>query len=140
METVWRNCGSCKKPIGYLVEYYACEISSCRKTAYCSMACFDEHIPVFRHKDAWATKQRAPAQGATTQEGAHMTSHEEGKEILIVASKLKHYINAKSGMNTSANVMDRLSDVVRLMCDKAIENARADGRKTVKDRDFEMMG
>jgi len=58
------------------------------------------------------------------------------KEILVVASKLKNYIRDKSGMNTSANVLEVLSDKLRAMCDQAIENARNDGRKTVKDRDF----
>jgi len=60
------------------------------------------------------------------------------KEALVVASKLKNYIREKSGMNTSASVIDvlSLSDKLREMCDRAIENARSDGRKTVKDRDF----
>jgi histone H3/H4 len=57
-------------------------------------------------------------------------------EVLVVASKLKNYIRARSGMNTSANVMEALSDRIRSMCDEAIEKARSDGRKTVKDRDF----
>lgn len=58
-------------------------------------------------------------------------------EVLVIASKLKNYIRDKSdGMNTSANVLTALSDKIRQMCDQAIENARADGRKTVKDRDF----
>jgi histone H3/H4 len=58
------------------------------------------------------------------------------KEILIVASKLKNYIRAKSGMSTSNSVMEVLSDQVRELCDRAIEHARQDGRKTVMDRDF----
>jgi hypothetical protein len=58
------------------------------------------------------------------------------KEILIVASKLKNYIRAKSGMNTSAAVVDVLSDKIRELCDQAVEAAKRDGRKTVMDRDF----
>jgi histone H3/H4 len=58
------------------------------------------------------------------------------KEVLIVVSKLKNYIRAKSGMNTSANVADALSALIRVECDKAIERAKNDGRKTVMDRDF----
>ncbi len=59
----------------------------------------------------------------------------DGKEVLVVASKIKNYIRERSGMNTSAGVLDALSDRLRAMCDQAIENARRDGRKTVKDRD-----
>lgn len=59
------------------------------------------------------------------------------KEVLVVASKIKNYIREKSEMNTSANVFEILSDKIRAMCDQAIENARSDKRKTVKDRDFQ---
>jgi histone H3/H4 len=57
-------------------------------------------------------------------------------EILIVASKLKTYIRTKAGMNTSGSVPEALSNKVRQLCDAAIEKAKADGRKTVMDRDF----
>jgi hypothetical protein len=57
------------------------------------------------------------------------------RDILIVVSKLKKYIKARSGMNTSDGVMPGLSDHVRKICDQAIRNAGADGRKTVLDRD-----
>ncbi|OFZ69919.1 MAG: hypothetical protein A3K03_01235 [Bdellovibrionales bacterium RIFOXYD1_FULL_44_7] len=60
----------------------------------------------------------------------------ESKDVLVVASKIKNYIRAKSSLNTSAAVMDILSDKVRLLCDQAIERAKADSRKTVMDRDF----
>jgi len=63
---------------------------------------------------------------------------EEGKsETLVVASKLKNYIREKSGMNTSAAVIDVLSNKLRSLCDQAVERAKQDGRKTVMDRDFE---
>ncbi|MBC7692842.1 MAG: hypothetical protein H7222_13860 [Methylotenera sp.] len=60
----------------------------------------------------------------------------DGAEVLVVASKLKNYIRAKSGMNTSGAVISALSDKVRALCDQAIENAKREGRKTVMDRDF----
>jgi histone H3/H4 len=57
-------------------------------------------------------------------------------EVLVVVSKLKNHIRNVSGMNTAGNVAPALSDIVRKLCDQAIERARADGRKTVMDRDF----
>ena len=57
-------------------------------------------------------------------------------DTLIVASKLKLYIRAVSGMNTSDTALNALSDHVRALCDKAIEEARRDERKTVMDRDY----
>ncbi len=61
-------------------------------------------------------------------------------EVLLVVSKLKNYIRTQAGMNTAGNVAPVLSDLVRTLCDQAIERARKDGRKTVKDRDFMLPG
>ncbi len=57
-------------------------------------------------------------------------------ELLVVVSKLKKYIKEKASMNTSVSAASALSGIVRGLCDQAIENARSDRRKTVKDRDF----
>ena len=59
------------------------------------------------------------------------------KEVLVIASKVKAYIKKISGFNTSAAVIEVLSDRVRDICDKAVENAKADKRKTIKDRDIQ---
>jgi histone H3/H4 len=56
-------------------------------------------------------------------------------EILVVASKVKSYIKEKGQMNTSGDVPEELSKRVAALLDKAVENAKADGRKTVMDRD-----
>ena len=53
-----------------------------------------------------------------------------------MASKVKAFIKAKAGMNTSAAVMDALPTRVRQLCEAAVAKAQADGRKTVMDRDF----
>ncbi|MBC7742073.1 MAG: hypothetical protein H7061_07745, partial [Bdellovibrionaceae bacterium] len=57
-------------------------------------------------------------------------------EVLVVVSKMKQYIKDISEMNTSEEVNQILSDKIRTECEKAIENAHADGRKTVMARDF----
>ncbi len=58
------------------------------------------------------------------------------KEVLVVISKLKNYIRSKSDMNTAGSVAEVLSDRIRTLCDRAIQNAREDGRQTVMDRDL----
>ncbi|MBT3353928.1 MAG: hypothetical protein HN402_03320 [Candidatus Scalindua sp.] len=60
----------------------------------------------------------------------------DSKEVLVVTSKLKKYIRSSADMSTSANVASALSDTIRSLCDQAVENAKADKRKTVMDRDF----
>lgn len=57
-------------------------------------------------------------------------------DVLVVTSKVKGYIKEKSGMNTSGSLIEVLSREVEKICDKAIENAKNDGRKTVMDRDI----
>jgi histone H3/H4 len=58
------------------------------------------------------------------------------QDTLVVVSKLKKYIKEKAELNTSGAVADTLSTLIRVMCDKAIENAKNEGRKTVMERDF----
>lgn len=58
-------------------------------------------------------------------------------DILVVASKIKKLVREKSGFNTSAEILDVLSQRVENLCLAAIEKAKADGRKTVKGRDLE---
>lgn len=57
-------------------------------------------------------------------------------DILVVTSKIKKFIREKSGMNTSAEVLENITQFVEKLCLDAIEKAKADGRKTVKGRDF----
>jgi hypothetical protein len=162
---VWRKCSSCKKSIHLGEKYYVCSVSTCNnpRTGYvfCSVPCFETHLPGARHREAGAIEKVAPkvmpteeASSAeaprtpnriiikpTTSSAPAASSHSTAspKEVLIIASRLKEYIQAKSDYNTSGAVMDVLSDYVRVLCDRAMDNARADGRKTVLDRDFEFL-
>lgn len=56
-------------------------------------------------------------------------------EIMVVASKVKKYIKEKSQMNTSGSTMEALTNLLTRAIDQAVEHAKADGRKTVMDRD-----
>lgn len=58
------------------------------------------------------------------------------QEALVVASKVKKLIKDEAGLSTSSQAIDQLTVRVQTVCLKAIENAKADKRKTVMDRDF----
>jgi hypothetical protein len=162
-DSVWKKCSTCKKPIHLGQTYYVCSVSTCsgQRTGYsfCSITCFEAHLPGARHRDAGAIEKKAPmtpeavthneveaapeqrrriipAQQSGPTPAARTSSAPIPREVLIVASKLKDYIRARSEMNTSASVMDVLSDMIRIECDRAIDEARREGRKTVLDRDF----
>jgi histone H3/H4 len=106
------------------------------------------------HRSAWAEEEHAPARpsaasslpsgGGDSDElrarlMRQMVADSKGvpeKDVLIVASKLKKYVKERAGMNCSADVLEALSDLVRIHANDAIDRAREDSRKTVKGRDF----
>jgi len=171
----WKHCSTCKKDIAFEATYYLCNVSTCRRKRtgmfFCSVDCWEAHLPLMRHREAWAEEERAPTQAQWTAEqeggdkptrrvvttsgatsspaakggaprrrvvGAKPTPVPEGpREVLIVASRLKHFIRETWGFNTSEGVLEPLSEEVRQLCMKAVERAKEDGRKTVLDRDFE---
>jgi len=57
-------------------------------------------------------------------------------EVLVVTSKVKKFIKEKGGCNTSAETIDQLSKAMEVLCNKGVESAKADGRKTVMARDI----
>ena len=131
------------------------------------MNCWDAHVPVMNHRNAWAEERYAPrspdAEAAASASGGPAVgagggasssnpgeaarrrvvrpeepeAAEEPDDILIVASRLKAYVRDRSDFNTSADALVALSEIVRRATDTAIRNARIEGRRTVKGRDFE---
>ncbi len=57
-------------------------------------------------------------------------------EVLVVTSKVKKLIKDKGGCNTSSETIEVLSKAVLALCEKGVESAKADGRKTVMARDI----
>ncbi len=159
----WRRCSSCKTWIGFAAAYVRCNVSTCNRKntgfVFCSLPCWDAHLPTMNHRQAWAEDDRSPAREAWKQEqtaggersreprrfvvknvqpaSASTTGRREApQEILIIASRLKNYIKARSGMNTSDGVLEPLSDILREICDEAIDEARRKERRTVLERDI----
>lgn len=158
----WRHCSTCKKSIPFDSDYYECSVSTCTRKRtglfFCSLGCWEAHLPMMRHRDAWAVEAHAPTRAKWEAEQAEQagSANNDGEEavrrrivpsgagqieplprdVLVVVSKLKAYVRARSGMNTSDGVARVLSAELRRLCDQAIENAAREGRKTVLDRDF----
>ncbi len=170
----WKRCGVCKRDLGFDKPYYICSVSTCTASrhhpVFCSVDCFNQHVPVLRHRDAWAEQKRSPTRSQWEAEQALFPDHPRveasgepaappprriivekkpepptparvaaealEREVLVVASKLKAYVKAKSGMNTSDAVIEKLSDMIRDQTDRAIEHARFAGRRTVMDKDY----
>lgn len=87
-------------------------------------------------RDAVAHAQKL---GRKTVMGKDFNLYVEGKEneeALVVTSKVKKLIKDEAGLSTSSQAIEQLTVRVQTICLKAIENAKADRRKTVMDRDF----
>jgi hypothetical protein len=148
---MWKKCSACKKPILLGSMYYECSVSTCtsERTGYvfCSVGCWESHIPGANHRSsAGAIEKYAPktlearriiptATTATTTSAAGKTSS-MSHEVLVVVSKMKQYIRDTSEFNTSEDVNQVLSNMIRIACDRAIVKAKANGRKTVMAKDF----
>ncbi|MDB5036690.1 MAG: hypothetical protein JWQ35_218 [Bacteriovoracaceae bacterium] len=151
----WRKCSTCKNDILFGQIYYICDVSTCQAKrtnyAFCSVICWDGHLPIERHRadSASAIEKRAPRKGEVPAENISApqgrriiadapstSSTDDGDEILVVVSKTKKYIADKSGMNTSAGVYKILTEKIKRICDQGIEEAKRQGRKTVLDRDI----
>ena len=62
----WNKCSVCKKPLGFNATYYKCSVSTCNRVRFqlyfCSMGCWDAHLPGARHRSAYAIEHKAPSQ------------------------------------------------------------------------------
>lgn len=156
----WSHCSSCKGDIGFGETYYVCSVSTCQRKGsdfrFCSVECWDMHVPTMRHREAWAEENRSPTRAAWEREHppaprpamsaptasaapaprAAAPAGMPEREILVVVSKMKAYVRARSGMNTSDAFADVLSDWIRSLCDEATRSAEREGRRTVLDRDL----
>jgi len=64
-QNIWRKCSSCKKPILHRTRHYVCSVSTCNRIrtgyVFCSVTCWDIHLPTMNHRSAWAEERTAPA-------------------------------------------------------------------------------
>jgi hypothetical protein len=185
--STWRSCSTCRTSIDFEEIYWECSVSTCARIArtglfFCSVSCWEAHLPTMRHREAWAVEKRAPTESAWRRAEAEAKAEAEparhferaerrperierrpertesserseirrqvvspgvtgsgedlSDDVLVVVSKLKKYVKATSGMNTSDGVVPVLSAHLRRICDLAIRKAAEEGRKTVLDRDF----
>ena len=165
-DNIWRRCSACKNPIALGAQYYICSVSTCQHKrtglAFCSVECWEVHLPGANHREAWALDRTAPKKREDVASAPAASSSSGGggsrrriipstsnspkasagsdnavpMETLIIGSRLKAYVLASSGLNTSDKVMGPLSDIVRKAVDQAIRRARDGDRKTVLDRDI----
>jgi len=164
----WKRCSSCKKEIGFSSTYYQCSVSTCTRKrtgfAFCSVECWETHVPMMRHREAWAVEETAPSAQEWAKEEAEAESPAAPPakpaspprrrvvgtkaydtppgaplDILVVASRFKHYVREVHGLNTSDAVMEVLSEHLRRIANRGALVAKAADRKTLLERDLEFL-
>ena len=60
----WNHCSVCKRPIPFGSVYYRCSVSTCnlkrRMLVFCSVDCWDAHLPDAHHRNPYAIEETAP--------------------------------------------------------------------------------
>lgn len=63
--TAWRRCSSCKREIAFGAGYWVCNVSTCNQKrtglVFCTVSCWEAHVPVMRHRESWAVEKTAPS-------------------------------------------------------------------------------
>ena len=81
MSDHFKLCSSCKKPIGFQQDYFVCSVSTCNRKRmglfFCSLPCWEAHVPMMRHRDAWAEQTRSPSREAYEREQAEEAAAQE---------------------------------------------------------------
>ncbi len=61
----WLKCSACKNPISFGAVHHVCSVSTCNRArtrlVFCTVSCWDSHVAMLRHRDAWAVEERAPS-------------------------------------------------------------------------------
>lgn len=72
MAETWLKCSACKNPISYGAAHWVCSVSTCNRSrtrlVFCTVSCWDSHVAMLRHRDAWAVEARAPSKEAWEKE------------------------------------------------------------------------
>jgi hypothetical protein len=122
MSNQWRRCGACKEPIALGADHYVCSVSTCNRKrtgmVFCSVSCWEVHLPVANHREAWAIDAKAPTtleepdkSAAPKRESRRRVVRDAAQastvtsapqEVLIVASRLKDYVRARRLQNLGA--------------------------------------
>ena len=153
----WCRCSACKKPIPFASGYWVCNVSTCNRKrtglVFCSVDCWEVHLPTANHRESWALERTAPTGAEYARSAVDVKEKKTVRrrqvrpdstrsasapptEVLIVASRLKEFVRGHSGFSTSDRVLEPLSEIVRRVCEKAIRNAAREGRRTILGRDI----
>lgn len=85
----WRHCSSCRADIDFGMIHWRCSVSTCnsKRTGlfFCSVSCWEAHLPSAHHREAWAVEERAPSQSQWQAEQADQAEKSERRAAVAIA-------------------------------------------------------
>ena len=115
MPDAWKRCSTCKKDIAFGSLYYVCSVSTCnrKRTAlfFCSVECWEEHLPLARHREAWAVEETAPTLQAW--QATQGSSSPAAKPAMPSTSSLSAATGSSGSSGSTAPVQRRSGGEVR---------------------------
>ncbi len=74
MPETWLKCSACRNDITFGALHQVCSVSTCNRArtrlVFCTVSCWDSHVAMLRHRDAWAIEARAPSKEVWAREQA----------------------------------------------------------------------
>ena len=107
-QTHWKHCSTCKGDIEFDQIYWVCNVSTCNRKAssyiFCSVSCWQEHVPLLRHRDSWAEEQRSPSVGAWRQANAVQGARSGGSTERRSGTRPDRHAVPESRVSTTADM------------------------------------
>jgi histone H3/H4 len=131
----WRRCNNCKSDMGFEQTYWVCSVSTCNRKrtglVFCTVSCWDAHLPLMRHREAWAEERVAPTektwrmeQAAAAGTGSTPRPSSRKAEPALAAAAPRRRI-ARPAAATSAGPADDMPREILIVVSRLKEYIRA---------------
>lgn len=101
MAESWMKCTECRKEIAFGATYWQCSVSTCNRSRmplyFCSVACWDSHLSMVRHRDAYAVEVQAPSQDTWQREQAAVAAAPPPRAIPVTPDRPAGASDRQSG-------------------------------------------
>jgi hypothetical protein len=130
----WLKCSACKNAIPFNSTHWVCSVSTCNRLrtrlVFCTVSCWDSHVAVLRHRDAWAVEARAPSKDAWERELAEHPPDPEPVRVAPAVPVVRRVVGEAPSAPIATSSAVHLQEVV----DRDVLIVVSKLKKYIKDR------